>query len=98
MKYGNQRDIEVKKRRNIGNSSRSWRSEHARFRLSFRSESGPESDVDFLIELEPGRTLLDHAALYLELKKLLGREVDVVNEKGLRPGIRDRVLGEAVPI
>lgn len=63
-----------------------------------RSESGPESDVDFLIELEPGRTLLDHAALYLELKQLLGREVDVVTEKGLRPGIRDRVLKEAVPI
>ncbi len=63
-----------------------------------RSESGPESDVDFLIELEPGRTLLDHAALYLELKQLLGREIDVVTEKGLRPRIRDRVLKEAIPI
>lgn len=63
-----------------------------------RSEAGPKSDVDFLIELEPGRTLLDHAALYLELKRLLGREVDVVTEKGLRPGIRDRVLREAVPL
>jgi predicted nucleotidyltransferase len=63
-----------------------------------RSEAGPESDVDFLIELEPGRTLLDHAALYLELKQLLGREVDVVTEKGLRPKIRDRVLREAIPI
>lgn len=63
-----------------------------------RSEAGPDSDVDFLIELEPGRTLLDHAALYIELKQLLGREVDVVTEKGLRPGIRDRVLREAVPI
>ncbi len=63
-----------------------------------RSEAGPESDVDFLIELEPGRTLLDHAALYLELKQLLGREVDVVTEKGLRPRIRDRVLREAIPI
>ncbi len=63
-----------------------------------RSEAGPESDVDFLIEFEPGRTLLDHAALYLELKQLLGREVDVVTEKGLRPRIRDRVLKEAIPI
>ncbi|OFW56526.1 MAG: nucleotidyltransferase [Candidatus Solincola sediminis] len=63
-----------------------------------RSEAGPESDVDFLIELEPGRTLLDHAALYLELKQLLGCEVDVVTEKGLRPRIRDRVLKEAISI
>ncbi len=63
-----------------------------------RSETGPESDVDFLIELEPGRTLLDHASLYLELKQLLGCEVDVVTERGLRPRIRERVLKEAIPI
>src|SRR4030042_3023696 len=60
-----------------------------------RSEAGPESDVDFLIELEPGRTLLDHSPLHLELKQLLGCEVDVVTEKGLRPRVRDRVLKEA---
>ncbi len=63
-----------------------------------RSEAGPDSDVDFLIELEPGRTLIDHAELYLELKQLLGCEIDVVTEKGLRPRIRDRVLREAIPI
>ena len=63
-----------------------------------RSEAGPGSDVDFLIELEQGRTLLDHAALYLELKQLLGCEVDVVTENGLRPRLRDRVLKEAIPI
>ena len=63
-----------------------------------RAEAGRDSDVDFLIELEPGRTLLDHAALYLELKQLLGCEVDVVTERGLRPSIRERVLREAAPI
>ncbi len=63
-----------------------------------RSEAGPDSDVDFLVELEQGRTLIDHAALYLDLKQLLGREVDVVTEKGLRPQIRERVLREAIPI
>lgn len=63
-----------------------------------RAEADRDSDVDFLIELEPGRTLLDHAALYLELKQLLGCEVDVVTEKGLRPSIRERVLREAAPI
>ena len=63
-----------------------------------RAEAGPESDIDFLVELERGRTLLDHAELYLELRQLLGHEVDVVTEKGLRPRIRDRVLKEAVAI
>ena len=62
------------------------------------AEAGRDSDVDFLIELEPGRTLLDHAALYLELKQLLGCEVDVVTERSLRPSIRERVLREAAPI
>ena len=63
-----------------------------------RGEAGPESDVDFLVELEPGRSLLDHAALLLDLEDLLGRRVDVVTDRGLRLKIRDRVLREAVPV
>jgi len=63
-----------------------------------RGESGPASDVDILVEMEPGRTLIDHAALLLELERLLGCEVDVVTDRGLRPRIRDRVLREAVPL
>lgn len=63
-----------------------------------RGEAKPESDVDFLVELEPGRSLLDHAALLLELEQLLGCRVDVATERGLRARIRERVLKEAVPI
>lgn len=63
-----------------------------------RGEARPESDVDFLVELEPGRSLLDHAALLLELEQLLGCRVDVATERGLRARIRERVLKEAVPI
>ncbi len=63
-----------------------------------RGEAGSESDLDFLVELEPGRSLFDHASLLLDLEKLLGCEVDVVTERGLRPRIRERVLGEAVPL
>ena len=48
--------------------------------------------------IEAGRSLLNHAALWLELQELLGCEVDVVSEKGLRPRMRDRVLKEAVPL
>ena len=62
-----------------------------------RGEAGPESDLDLLVDLEEGRSLLDHAALMIELEKLLGCKVDVAIEQGLRPRVRDRVLGEAVP-
>jgi len=63
-----------------------------------RGEAGPESDLDLLVDLEEGRSLLDHAALMIELEKLLGCKVDVAIEQGLRPRLRDRVLGEAVPL
>ncbi len=63
-----------------------------------RGEAGPESDVDFLVCLEPGTTLLRHAALVRELTKLLGRDVQVVSERALRRKMKDRVIGEAVPL
>jgi len=63
-----------------------------------REESDEKSDLDLLVTMESGRSLLDHAALWLELQELLGCEVDVVSENGLRPRIRDRVLKEAVPL
>jgi len=56
------------------------------------------SDVDLLVDLEPGRSLLDLAAVTVELRELLGRRVDVVTERGLRPRIREEVLRDAVPL
>jgi len=63
-----------------------------------RGEEGPDSDVDFLVDMEKGRSLLDRAGLVLELQELLGLEVDVATERSLKERIRDRVLQEAVPI
>jgi len=63
-----------------------------------RGDAGPESDVDFLVELAPGTTLLRHAAFERELQELLGRTVHVVSERGLRPRVRDRVAREAVHV
>lgn len=60
-----------------------------------RGEARPESDVDFLVDMEPGRTLFDMGGLLMELRDLLGLQVDVVTEHGLKPRIRDRVLKEA---
>ena len=62
-----------------------------------RGEAGPDSDLDLLVELEKGRSLLDHAALVIELESILGCRVDVATEQGLRPRVRERVLAEAVP-
>lgn len=63
-----------------------------------RGEADQESDIDFLVELEPGRSLLDLGGLQMDLESLLGRRVDVVTARGLRARIRERVLREAVPV
>ncbi len=61
-----------------------------------RGEADERSDVDLLIDMEPGRSLLDHAALSIELNRLLNCKVDVISERGLKPRIRERVLKEAI--
>lgn len=63
-----------------------------------RGEAGPDSDVDFLVDLERGRSLLDLAKLLVELEQLLNRRVDVVTENGLRPHVREPILREAVAL
>jgi predicted nucleotidyltransferase len=61
-------------------------------------EARPDSDVDFLVEMEPGRSLLDLGGLLMDLQDLLGCRVDVVEPEGLHWYIRDTVLKEAVPL
>jgi predicted nucleotidyltransferase len=68
------------------------------FGSAARGDAGPESDVDLLVNLEPGRSLFDLGALLMDLQDLLGCEVDVVTETGLRSRIHDRVLSEARPL
>jgi predicted nucleotidyltransferase len=61
-----------------------------------RGEADTASDVDFVVELDAERSLLDLGGLVSDLEELLGCRVDVVTEGGLRPRVRERVLGEAV--
>jgi predicted nucleotidyltransferase len=63
-----------------------------------RGEAGPDSDIDFLVDLEPGRSLLDLGGLLMDLQDLLGVGVDVVTPRGLKPRNAARVLAEAVPL
>ncbi len=63
-----------------------------------RGDDVPESDVDLLVDLEPGRSLLDLGGLLMELRAILERKVDLVTERGLRRSARERVLREARPL
>jgi len=56
------------------------------------------SDIDFLVDLEAGRSLLDLGGLLMDLQKLFGRNVDVVTPTGLRERIRESVLRQAIKL
>lgn len=63
-----------------------------------RGEADDASDIDFLVVMEPGRSLLDLGGLQADLETLLGRPVDIVTVRGLKARIRDAVLRDAVPV
>jgi hypothetical protein len=63
-----------------------------------RGTERPDSDVDFLVSVRPGTTLMDLARLELRLEQLLSCEVDVVTEEGLPEALRATRLAEAVSV
>jgi len=63
-----------------------------------RGDARLDSDLDLLVDVEPGRTLLDVIGLEQDLEQLLGRKVDVVTEGGLSPYLQQRILAEASPL
>jgi len=63
-----------------------------------RGEARPDSDVDFLVEMEIGKSLFDIARMAVDLEDLLHCEVDIVEQRSLHWYIRDRILEEAVPL
>lgn len=68
------------------------------FGSAARGTSRPDSDLDVLVELDRGRSLLDIVALKQDLEDMLGVRVDVVTEAALSPYIRDEVLREAISL
>jgi hypothetical protein len=58
-------------------------------------EANEASDVDFLVDMEPGRSLFDLGGLLMDLQELLGRKVDLVTEPALHWYIRERVMHQA---
>lgn len=63
-----------------------------------RDDANDNSDVDLLVTLTPGTSALALGGLLLDAQELLGRRVDVVTEASLRPGLRARVLADAIPL
>jgi uncharacterized protein len=60
-----------------------------------RGDARPNSDIDLLVEMEPGRTLLDLIALEQHLEELLGRPVEVLTDGGLSPYLQERMRSNA---
>lgn len=63
-----------------------------------RGTERPDSDLDLLIKLKPGGSLLDLVGMKLAIEDVLQRKVDVVTERSLSPYIREQILQEAVPL
>ena len=70
----------------------------ALFGSAARGEATASSDLDFLVELEAGRTLFDLVGLKQELGDVLGRKADVITYRSLHPRLRERVLQEQIPL
>jgi predicted nucleotidyltransferase len=68
------------------------------FGSTARGDARPDSDIDILVEVERGRTLLDVIALEQDLEELLGRSVEVLTDAGLSPYLQQRILIEAAAL
>ena len=68
------------------------------FGSTVRGESRGDSDVDLLVDVKKGRTLLDYVGFKQDLEELLGCRVDLATEDALHWTIREQVLAEAVPV
>jgi uncharacterized protein len=70
------------------------------FGSALRDDFGPDSDVDILVEFHPGRTpgMFGYGQMILELREIIGREVDLRTPNDLSPYFRAHVLREARPL
>lgn len=63
-----------------------------------RGESKGTSDLDILVDMEEGRSLLDLIGFWQDLEELLGCKVDVITDGGMSPYLRNRILVEAISL
>ena len=65
-----------------------------------RGEAGPDSDVDVVVDIAPGRkfSIIDHGSLRVLLCDIFGRETDVVVRSRLRPAFRQGIANESLTV
>lgn len=63
-----------------------------------RGDQSTHSEIDFLVDFKPGRSLLDLTGLWLDLEAALDCKVDVVSSRGLKPRLSAEVMRDAVPL
>jgi len=63
-----------------------------------RGDATPESDIDLLVTFRPGASLFDLSALWQDLQDLLGRDVNVISEGGMRERFRQRIADDVTPL
>jgi uncharacterized protein len=63
-----------------------------------RGETRPDSDVDLLVTWREGTSLLNQAALILELESFLNRKVDIASDGWVKPSIRESVDRDAIAL
>ena len=93
------RNLVESKREEILALAAKHKARHVRlFGSAARGDERPDSDVDFLVEFEPGARLMDRLRMMVELEDLLGRRVDVIREDTVHWLIKGQVLREAIAI
>ncbi len=63
-----------------------------------RGEADEESDIDLLVSIRPGTTLLDLGGLLWRMEELLSAKVDIVSDRRINRHMKDAILSEAKPI
>jgi uncharacterized protein len=63
-----------------------------------RGEATSASDLDLLVEMEPGRNYFDLVEFWQDLEEALGARIDVITDGGVSPYLQARIYGEAVPL
>ncbi len=92
------RDIEQQREQILALATKQGASNVRVFDLGVRHDTSPAGEVNFLVNLEPGKSLLALAGLMVDLQKLLDCDVYVTEEGGLKGEHGQRVLQEAVPL
>ena len=83
----------------LGEVCRRWKiAELEVFGSVARGDATEDSDLDIIVRFDPGRSLLDHGGLVMDLRELLGVKVDVIDEDGMRERFRRHALKEAIPL